>query len=57
MAMGILKSNRENILNTLQTFRGALDQIESVLQSEDYPQLELLLDQSRAAYQALITDH
>lgn len=56
MAMGILKSNRENILNTIQMFRGALDQIESVMQSQDYPQLELLLDQSRAAYQALITE-
>ena len=57
MAMGILKSNRENILNAIQPFRAALDRIESVLQSEDYSQLELLLDQSRAAYHSLTTDH
>ncbi|HSA99541.1 MAG TPA: prephenate dehydrogenase dimerization domain-containing protein, partial [Anaerolineales bacterium] len=53
MAMGILQSNRENILSALQAFRNSLDQIESVLQNENYPQLELLLDQSRAAYHSL----
>ncbi len=57
MAMGILKSNRENILNAIQAFRNSLDQIESTLQSENYPQLELILNQSRAAYQSLITDN
>jgi len=55
MAMGILSSNRENIFNAIQAFRNSLDQIESALQSENYPQLELILDQSRAAYQSLTT--
>ena len=41
MTMGILQSNRENILNAIQAFRSSLNQIESVLQNENYPQLEL----------------
>lgn len=56
MTMGIYKSNRENVLDAIQTFRSSLNQLEAVLQSENYPQLELLLDQSRAAYHSL-TDH
>ncbi len=57
MTMGILQSNRENILNAIQSFRRSLDQIESALQSENYTQLELVLNQSRAAYQSLIADN
>lgn len=57
MALGILKSNRENILTALESFRKSLDQIASVLHNENYPELELILDQSRAAYQSLITEH
>src|SRR5512138_1027147 len=56
MAMRIYKANRDNILNAIQAFRNSLNEIESVLQSENYRQLELLLDQSRAAYHSL-TDH
>ncbi|HEX2995721.1 MAG TPA: prephenate dehydrogenase/arogenate dehydrogenase family protein [Anaerolineales bacterium] len=56
MTMGIYKSNRENVLDAIRTFRASLNQLEAVLQSENYPQLELLLDQSRAAYHSL-TDH
>ncbi|MBN2115090.1 MAG: prephenate dehydrogenase/arogenate dehydrogenase family protein [Anaerolineales bacterium] len=54
MAMGILQSNRDNILDALQAFRNSLNEIDSALQAENYTQLELLLDQSRAAYQSLI---
>lgn len=57
MTMGIYKSNRDNILNTVQAFRSSLDRIEAALQHEDYAELELLLNQSRAAYQSLITEH
>jgi prephenate dehydrogenase len=55
MMMGVLKSNRENILNTIQTFRNSLNEISSALQTENYTQLELLLDQSRSAHQSLIS--
>lgn len=55
MTMGILQSNRENILNAIQTFRKSLDQIESVLHDDDYIQLEFLLNQSHSAYQSLVS--
>ena len=53
MMIGILKSNRENILSAIQNFRNSLDEFESALQNENYPQLELLLDRSRASYHSL----
>jgi prephenate dehydrogenase len=56
MTMGILQSNRENILNAILAFRNALDQIESALQAENYPQLERTLNQSRSSYQTLVSN-
>jgi prephenate dehydrogenase len=56
MTMGILQSNRENILNAIQAFRKSLDQIESALQAENYTQLESILNQSRSAYQSLTSN-
>lgn len=56
MMMGILQSNRDNVLNAIQIFRNSLAAFESVLQDENYSQLELLLDQSRASY-SLLTDN
>ena len=57
MTMGILESNRENILHALQAFRDALQQIESSLREENYGQLEYTLNQSRSSYQSLITNY
>ena len=57
MTMGILQSNRENILHAMQAFRNSLDQIESALQNENYNQLQMVLNQSRSAYQSLITNY
>ena len=56
MTMGILQSNRENILNAIQGFRTSLNQIEIALRNENYMQLELILNQSRSAYQALVSN-
>ena len=56
MSMGILQSNRLNILNAIQAFRKSLDQIESTLHDENYLQLELLLNQSRSTYQSLVSN-
>jgi len=53
MMMGILKSNRENVLNAIQSFRYALTELESALQDENYSQLELLLNQSRTSYHSI----
>ena len=55
MTLGILQSNRENILNAIQTFRHSLDQLESSLQDENYMQLESILNRSRSAYQSLVS--
>lgn len=53
MMMGILKSNRENVLNAIQSFRYSLIELESALQDENYSQLELLLNQSRSSYHSI----
>lgn len=53
MMMGILKSNRDNVLGAIKDFRRSLDQIESALAGESYPQLELILDRSRTSYLAI----
>jgi prephenate dehydrogenase len=55
MTMGILQSNRENILHGIQVFRHSLHELESALHDENYVQLELLLNQSRSAYQSLVS--
>jgi prephenate dehydrogenase len=57
MAIGILESNRENILNAIQAFRNSLQQIETALQNENYMQIESILNQSRSAYQSLISNY
>lgn len=56
MTLGILQSNRENILHAIQAFRHSLDQIEAAMHTQNYAQLELILNQSRSAYQSLISN-
>ena len=51
---GILKSNRDNVLNAIQAFRCSLDEIETSLQREEYSQLEYLLNQSRTLYHTVV---
>ena len=53
MMMGILKSNRDNVLKVIQSFRHSLVELESALQDENYSQLELLLNQSRTSYHSI----
>ncbi|HEX5840593.1 MAG TPA: prephenate dehydrogenase/arogenate dehydrogenase family protein [Anaerolineales bacterium] len=53
MMLGVLQTNRENILGAIQTFRESLRELESELEAEDYSRLEHMLDRSRTAYQAL----
>lgn len=54
MTMGILRSNRENILYAIQAFHKSLDQIEAALRNGNDVQLELILNQSRSRYQSLV---
>lgn len=54
MMMGILKSNRENVLQAIQAFRTSLDEFESHLQNQDYYLLEKSLKQSQSEYQEIV---
>ena len=54
MMMGILKSNRENVLKAIHSFRNSLTEFESALQDENYTELESLLNQSRNLYQQVV---
>lgn len=57
MMLGVLQSNRDNVLNAIQTFRALLDKIESALHSENYAELEAILNQSRKSHLTLTVDH
>ncbi len=50
MMMGVLKSNRQNILNSIQKFQNSLHEMEVALQNEEYSELEDILNQSRNSY-------
>ncbi len=50
MMMGVLKSNRENILNAIGQFGNSLHEMEVALQNEEYSKLEDILNQSRKSY-------
>ena len=56
MMLGVLQSNRENILKAIQEFRASLDDIASAMQSENYALLESLLKDSRSAYLSLVSN-
>jgi prephenate dehydrogenase len=56
MMMGILRSNRDNVLKAVQSFRRTLDEIEDALQDENFTELESILNRSRSAYQSLTTN-
>ena len=54
MMMGVLRSNRDNILKAIQDFYGSLHEMEAALQNENYIELELILKQSRTSYLSII---
>jgi prephenate dehydrogenase len=53
MMMGILKSNRDNVIKAIRDFYRSLNEIEAVLQDENYMELERILNQSRTSYLTL----
>ena len=53
MMMGVLRSNRDHIVDAIQTYRQALDGIETALQNESYADLESLLQRSRVSYRSI----
>ena len=56
MMMGVLKSNRENILKAIKEFYSSLHEMETALQDENYIELELILNQSRTSYLSVISN-
>ncbi len=52
MMLGVLQSNRENVLNALQGMQAQLAEIESALSSEDFTKLETLLNEAQTQYQS-----
>jgi prephenate dehydrogenase len=54
MMLGVLQSNRENVLNALHGLQQRLSEMEATLASENFSQLESILNQSRSSYQTLI---
>jgi len=56
MMLGVLQSNRENVLNALHGMQNQLAEIESALSTEDFKKLESLLDDAQSKYQSF-TDY
>ena len=54
MMLGVLQSNRENVLNSLSGLQNQLAELKTALLNEDYSSLETILNQSRSSYQSLI---
>jgi len=54
MMLGVLQSNRENVLNALHELQNELTNIESALVSDDLTKLESILKEAQTKYQALI---
>jgi prephenate dehydrogenase len=56
ITLGILQSNRENVLNALLLFQQRLSEIQTKLAADDFQTIEGILNDSRVAYQALISN-
>ena len=53
MMLGVLQSNRENVLTMLQSMQNNLSEIEAALSAGDFSRLDSLLDEAQGKYQAL----
>ncbi len=53
MMLGVLQSNRENVLNALHGMQSQLAEIEAALSAGDFSKLESLLNEARTTYQSL----
>ncbi len=54
MMLGILQSNRENVLNALGELKNQLIELESALNLNDFEKLEFILNKSQQSYKALL---
>jgi hypothetical protein len=55
MMLGVLQSNRENVLTALHRMQAQLAGIESALSAMDYAKLEAILNEARNKYQVFQT--
>jgi len=53
MMLGVLQSNRENVLNALHEFQNQIAEIELAMSSSDFSNLESVLNQAQHKYQTL----
>jgi prephenate dehydrogenase len=53
MMLGVLQTNRENVLNALHEMQSQLAEIESYLSLEDFAKLELILNEAQKRYHKL----
>ena len=51
MMLGVLQSNRENVLNALHGMQSQLAEIEAALSAGDFEKLESLLNEAQSKYQ------
>jgi prephenate dehydrogenase len=54
MMLGVLQSNRDNVLDALHRIQGELAGIERLLDSEDHSSLEALLDAAKSKHRTLV---
>jgi prephenate dehydrogenase len=54
MMLGILQTNRKNVLEAISIFRNNLDSIEQAIRSEDSNNLEEILDDARLKRQKFL---
>ena len=54
MMLGVVQCNRDNILHALQGFQNELSKIEALLSTENYLELEAVLNEARGKYGALV---
>jgi prephenate dehydrogenase len=54
MMLGVLQTNRENILTMLRGMQGKLADMETALEAGDFSELESLLQEAQGRYQALM---
>jgi prephenate dehydrogenase len=54
MMLGVLQTNRENVLTVLQGMQKKISEIETALSASDFSKLESLLNDAQSQYQALM---
>jgi prephenate dehydrogenase len=57
MMLGVLQSNRENVIEVVHRFRASLDEIETALEARNDIQLQSLLNRATTRYTELMTAH